>query len=65
MVGLSLLLDGIGLAMITGATILEGMEMWKEHFKPSWDDNSVSIRFWMVGRSLQILGLLFLIGNIH
>jgi hypothetical protein len=62
--GLWMLIDGIGLAIIEAATILEGAELWKEVFHSNWDTNSSSLMFWLVGRSSQILGLLFLIGNI-
>jgi hypothetical protein len=61
--GLWMLVDGIGLAIITTATILEGYELWKEVFQVNWDFNSGSLMLWLIGRSSQILGLLLLIGT--
>jgi hypothetical protein len=61
--GLWMLIDGIGLAIITTATILEGYELWKEVFQINWDLNSGSLLLWLIGRSSQILGLLLLIGR--
>jgi hypothetical protein len=61
--GLWMLIDGIGLAIITTATILEGYELWKEVFQVNWDFNSGSLMLWLIGRSSQILGLLLLIGT--
>lgn len=61
--GLWMLVDGIGLAIITAATILEGIELWKGVFEANWGYNSGSLLFWLCGRSSQIIGLLFLIGK--
>lgn len=61
--GLWMLIDGIGLAMIQAATILEGIELWKEVYGANWDTNSGALSMWVTGRSSQILGLLFLIGH--
>eukprot|EP01040_Poterioochromonas_malhamensis_P016053 gene16053-18121_t len=61
--GLWMLVDGIGLAIITAATILEGIELWKGVFKANWSDNSGSLLFWLCGRTSQIIGLFFLIGH--
>lgn len=61
--GLWMLVDGIGLAIITAATILEGIELWKGVFEANWSDNSGSLLFWLCGRTSQIIGLFFLIGK--
>lgn len=63
MLGLWMLLDGIGLAIITTATILEGYELWTDFFKNYWDYNTGSLLLWFAGRTFQIIGLLFLIGK--
>jgi hypothetical protein len=60
--GLWMLLDGIGLAIITTATILEGYELWISFFNHYWTLNTGSITLWFTGRTCQIIGLLFLIG---
>lgn len=60
--GLWMLLDGIGLAIITTATILEGYELWTDFFNKYWDYNTGSLSLWFTGRTFQIIGLLFLIG---
>lgn len=61
--GLLMLVDGIGLAIITTATILEGYDLWIEFFHPYWDAHTVSLFLWFTGRTFQIIGLLFLIGT--
>lgn len=55
------LVDGIGLSLIAACTFLEGMLLWNSYFHDYWDSNSLSIIFWVTGRSFQIIGLLFLI----
>lgn len=58
---LSLLIDGVGLAMIAGCTILEGFDLWLDFFNEHWETNSSSLGFWLCGRFLQLSGLLLLI----
>ena len=58
---LAMLVDGVGLAIIAGCTILEGYDMWKDEFNEYWDDNHLTIIYWISGRSFQLLGLMFLI----
>jgi hypothetical protein len=58
---LSLLVDGVGLAMIAGCTILEGFDLWIDFFNEHWEANSSSLGFWLCGRFLQLSGLLLLI----
>lgn len=60
--GLWMLIDGIGLAIITAATILEGYELWYHFFHKYWESNTTSLTLWFLGRTFQIVGLLFLIG---
>jgi len=56
-----MLLDGIGLAIIAGCTILEGGSLWKDYFSEHVHQNTGSICFWVSGRSCQVLGLILLI----
>lgn len=61
--GFWMLIDGIGLAIITAATILEGYELWMHFFHKYWEANTTSLILWFLGRTFQIIGLLFLIGT--
>lgn len=61
--GFWMLIDGIGLAIITAATILEGYELWIHFFHKYWEVNTTSLILWFLGRTFQIIGLLFLIGT--
>lgn len=61
--GIWMIVDGIGLALIAGATVLEGYELWVHFFKMHRMKNYHAIILWFAGRSLQVLGLLFLIGK--
>lgn len=61
--GLLMLVDGIGLAVITAATVLEGFEFWSELFSPYWLTNEFTLSLWFMGRTSQIIGLIFLIGH--
>lgn len=61
--GLLMLFDGIGLALITTATVLEGFDMWSELFSDHWSTNSFGLSCWLTGRTCQIIGLMFLIGK--
>lgn len=56
-----MLLDGVGLALISACTIYDGYEMWIDEFSLNMDGNLNSILFWFVGRFLQVVGLLSLI----
>jgi hypothetical protein len=58
-----MLIDGIGLAIITAATILEGYELWIHFFHKYWEANTTSLILWFLGRTFQIIGLVFLIGT--
>ena len=62
-IGLWMLVDGIGLAVIAGATIMEGVHLWLESFHTYWALNSQSLIYWFGGRSLQVSGLTLLIGK--
>jgi hypothetical protein len=60
-----MLVDGIGLAIVAGATIMEGIHIWKEFFHSFWNTyNNISIIFWLLGRSCQVFGIVILIGNL-
>lgn len=61
--GLMMLIDGLGLALITAATILESYELWRETYNAHWPTNVGPISLWLAGKSCQIVGLLFLIGK--
>jgi hypothetical protein len=58
-----MLVDGIGLAIIAGATLLEGVKLWNEYFHVFWETNPNSLGFWFSGRTCQLIGLFFLIGE--
>ena len=58
-----MLVDGVGLAMIAGCTILEGMDLWNDFFSEHYASNHASMAFWVSGRSCQVLGLLALIAH--
>jgi len=59
-----MLVDGIGLAIVAGATIMEGIHLWNEFFHSFWYSNHISIIFWLLGRSCQVFGIVILIGNL-
>lgn len=61
--GLWMLVDGIGLAIVAGATIMEGIHLWLEFFHIYWESDLISLLFWFGGRSLQVAGLTVLIGT--
>lgn len=58
-----MLLDGVGLAIIAGCTILEGIALWKEYFQEYAEWNVAAICFWLCGRASQVVGLLLLISH--
>jgi len=62
-IGLWMIVDGIGLAIVAGATILEGMRLWKNSFHLFWLTQKTSLLYWFGGRSLQVSGLTVLIGT--
>lgn len=62
-IGLWIIIDGIGLAIVAGATILEGMHLWNESFHLFWLTQRTSLLYWFGGRSLQVSGLTVLIGT--
>jgi hypothetical protein len=64
MIGLWMLVDGIGLAIIAAATIMEGVHLWKESMSSQWNGNEMSLLYWFGGRTLQVTGLIFLIGKL-
>eukprot|EP01036_Dinobryon_divergens_P027970 gene27970-36839_t len=59
--GLWILVDGIGLALITACTILEAFDMWRDHYKACWISNSLPLIIWFGGKVSQVVGLLFLL----
>ena len=59
--GLWMLVDGIGLALITACTILEAFDMWRDHYKACWISNSLPLIIWFGGKISQVIGLLFLL----
>jgi len=60
--GMWMLVDGIGLAILTTSTIFEVMSLWTNMFAAHWQNNSFALTLWLCGKSSQIIGLLFLIG---
>jgi hypothetical protein len=59
---LLMLLDGVGLAVIAGCTIVEGMELWTNYFREYVQPmNHPALAFWVCGRVSQVSGLLLLI----
>lgn len=62
--GLWMLVDGIGLAVVAGATIMEGIHLWKEFYHSYWETEALCLLFWFGGRTLQVVGLTFLIGTV-
>ena len=56
-----MLVDGIGLAIITACTILEGFELWRDYFNEYAGFNCSSLTFWLSGRTCQVVGLMSLI----
>ena len=56
-----LIVDGVGLAIIAGCTILEGMDLWKDFFNEYYDSNFPMLSFWFSGRFCQLIGLVLLI----
>mmetsp|Transcript_32743 Transcript_32743/g.55207 ORF Transcript_32743/g.55207 Transcript_32743/m.55207 type:complete len:430 (+) Transcript_32743:167-1456(+) len=59
--GLLMILDGIGLAIVAGATILEGVRYWHDYYHLFWDTQTTCLLFWFGGRTFQVVGLMFLI----
>ena len=59
--GLWMLVDGIGLALITACTILEAFDMWKHYYRAFWISNSLPLTIWFGGKVSQVVGLLFLL----
>ena len=60
---LMMLIDGVGLAMVAGATLLEGVVLWKAFFHEYWHTHTMAIAFWFLGRFCQVFGLMLLVGN--
>lgn len=58
-----MLIDGIGLGIITVCTTLEGVDDWEAPLSDYYPTNVPSIFFWISGLSLAIGGLLLLIIN--
>lgn len=58
---LTMLIDGVGLAMVAGATLLEGVVLWKAFFHEYWHTHTLSLGFWFLGRFCQVFGLMLLI----
>jgi hypothetical protein len=60
---LLMILDGIGLAMITGSTILEGFIYWKNYYHLFWEAQTLCVFLWISGRTFQVVGLGWLLGK--
>jgi len=58
-----MLVDGVGLGLIAGCTLLEGRDLWTDYFQEHASANQGSIAFWIAGRSCQVMGLLLLIAH--
>lgn len=61
--GMIMMIDGIGLAMVAGSTLLEGFVLWKAFFHSYWNTFPVSLLFWFLGRACQVIGLMILISK--
>ena len=58
-----MVIDGIGLGIITLCTLMEGMDDWQAPLSDYYPENVPSIFFWITGLSLAVGGLIFLIVN--
>jgi len=58
-----MLVDGVGLGLIAGCTILEGRDLWTDYFQEHYAANLSSVAFWCSGRSCQVMGLILLIAH--
>ena len=51
------IVDGVGLAIITGCTILDAVELWFDFFIEYEHLNHAALAFWLSGRICQVVGL--------
>jgi hypothetical protein len=58
-----MIVDGIGLAMIIGSTLMEGRSDWDELFIQNYPENVHTVFFFVSGVSLAVLGLGFVMVN--
>ena len=58
-----MIVDGVGLAIIAAATVLDGVDLWELIFSSQWDYNKGSLSLWFAGRGLQVAGLFCLISH--
>ena len=59
---LIMILDGIGLSIITGCTLLQAFSEWQKLHRHHYQYNVLCLSLLICGRICQILGLLLLIG---
>jgi hypothetical protein len=59
---LIMMMDGIGLCLITGCTLLQGYSEWVKLHRHHYQYNVTSLSFLICGRICQVIGLLLLIG---
>ena len=58
-----MVVDGIGLAMIIGSTLMEGMEDWESTLNKNYPDNMITIFYWLSGLWLAVIGLFLVMVN--
>ena len=58
-----MVVDGIGLAMIIGSTLMEGMEDWESILNKNYPDNMITIFYWLSGLWLAVIGLFLVMVN--
>lgn len=70
-----ILVDGVGLALITACTLIDAIHSWKVNFRNDWlvfisnsllseflsSDLVCALFFWWGGRIMQVIGLMFLL----
>ena len=70
-----ILVDGVGLALITACTLIDAIHSWKVNFRNDWlaftsnsllsefldSDLVCALLFWWGGRIMQVIGLMFLL----
>lgn len=58
-----MIVDGIGLAMIIGSTLMEGKRDWDELFVQNYPNNIQTVFCFISGVSLAVMGLAFVMVN--
>lgn len=58
-----MIVDGIGLAIIIGSTVLEGIDDWERFFSAYYPENVAVVFFWLSGIWLAVIGLVFVMFN--